>query len=107
MAFPASDLIEKTYRNNIEDVAAYLAETHNQKYLIINVSSRIYDYELFRMKVKDFEWPDHQAPALSALVGVAYSIYDFLQCRYFHMQRTRLVSLQCTVITEREEQEQL
>ena len=24
MAFPASDLIEKAYRNNIEDVSAYL-----------------------------------------------------------------------------------
>lgn len=28
MAFPASDLIEKTYRNPIEDVVSYFNERH-------------------------------------------------------------------------------
>ena len=44
MAYPASDLIEKTYRNRIEDVSNYLSENHGERYLIINVSSRTYDY---------------------------------------------------------------
>lgn len=40
MAFPASGLIEQTYRNSITDVANYLNSRHHQNYLIINVSSR-------------------------------------------------------------------
>lgn len=29
MAFPASDMLEKTYRNNIEDISNYLSEYHS------------------------------------------------------------------------------
>jgi hypothetical protein len=47
MAFPASDILEKTYRNKIEDVSSYLSENHPDNYLVVNVSSRIYDYDLF------------------------------------------------------------
>lgn len=45
----------------------------------MNVSSRIYDYDLFDQRVKDFEWPDHQAPTLSVLVSVAFEMYSFLR----------------------------
>lgn len=72
MAFPASDLIEKTYRNPIEDVVSYFNERHPENYLIINVSSRHYDYSAFAGRVKDYEWPDHQAPPLTTLVQVAF-----------------------------------
>ena len=47
MAFPASSLIEKTYRNSIDDVANYFNLNHHEAYLIINVSSRPYDYAKF------------------------------------------------------------
>ena len=80
MAFPASDLIEKAYRNSIEDVASYLEETHQSNYLVINVSSRPYNYVLFKHRVKDYKWPDHQAPSLSTLVQAAYDMYRHLVC---------------------------
>jgi hypothetical protein len=79
MAFPASDLIEKTYRNSIDDVASYFEKTHPNNYMIMNVSSRAYDYSNFNNRVKDYEWPDHQAPPLTTLVDVAYQIYLFLK----------------------------
>ncbi len=46
MAYPASGF-EKTYRNSIDDVAKYFKEKHSGKYLIINISMRKYDYEMF------------------------------------------------------------
>ena len=83
MAFPASDFIEKTYRNSIEDVASYLDETHNNRYLVINVSSRTYNYTIFKHSVKDYEWPDHQTPAFTTLVQVAYDMYKYLSSNAF------------------------
>lgn len=79
MAFPASDLLEKTYRNPIERVAHYLNEAHPNRYLIINVSSRNYDYASFKFRVKDYPWPDHQTPTLSTLVQAAYDMLVHLR----------------------------
>ena len=89
MAFPASDFIEKTYRNSIEDVASYLDETHPNKYLIINVSSRNYDYTIFKKRVKDYEWADHQTPPFTTLVQVAYDMYKYLKGTSLPMKPTR------------------
>jgi hypothetical protein len=50
--------------------------------MIINVSSRKYDHGLFEGRVKDYQWPDHQAPPLSTLILIAYSIMIFLSCKY-------------------------
>lgn len=52
MAYPASNFFEKAYRNSIEDVANYFNEYHKNNYLIINVSSRPYDYSFFQGRVK-------------------------------------------------------
>jgi hypothetical protein len=78
MAFPASDIIEKTYRNKIEDVARYLGESHGEHYLVLNVSSRTYDYSPFEERVRDYEWADHQAPTLTTLVHIAHQVAAFL-----------------------------
>ena len=40
MCFPASSIIEKTYRNNIIEVANFLNSRHKDHYLIINISDR-------------------------------------------------------------------
>lgn len=63
MAYPASG-IEKSYRNSIDDVAKFFQKNHDNNYLVINVSSRKYDYDKFGSRVKDYFWPDHQAPPL-------------------------------------------
>ena len=71
MAFPASNLFEKAYRNSIDDVAGYFNEYHTNSYLIVNVSSRSYDYSLFENRVLEYEWPDHQAPPVTTLFDIA------------------------------------
>ena len=86
MAFPATSVLEKLYRNNIEDVVGYLESQHRGNYLILNVSNRMYDYSRFNEKVMDFEWPDHQAPALTTLVHIAYEMYHFLRSNPLSMQ---------------------
>lgn len=87
MAYPASDILEKTYRNNIQDVADYLEEKHKGHYLIINVSSRIYNYSLFGNKVKDYQWPDHQTPPFSTLIQAAYDMYSHLSSTLYLIYR--------------------
>jgi phosphatidylinositol-3,4,5-trisphosphate 3-phosphatase/dual-specificity protein phosphatase PTEN len=79
MAFPASNFVEKTYRNSIVDVANYFNEYHKNNYLIINVSSRSYDYNNFNGRVKDYDWPDHQAPPLTTLIEISHEIKHFLE----------------------------
>lgn len=79
MAFPASDLIEKTYRNSIKDVANYFHQHHDNNFMIFNVSSRDYDYKHFDEQVRDYEWPDHQAPPLTTLVHIGYEMFKYLK----------------------------
>lgn len=81
MAFPASGIIEQTYRNSITDVANYLNENHHENYLIINVSSREYDHRYFNGRVRDYEWPDHQAAPLTTLIDIAYEMKNFLESK--------------------------
>ncbi len=99
MAYPASDLIEKTYRNSIEDVANYLEDNHAHHYLIINVSSRTYDYSFFKNRVKEYEWADHQTPPFSTLIQVAYDMYSYLAGNERSIQSISKMLWQCTVIT--------
>lgn len=46
--------------------------------MIINVSMRKYSYEKFGGRVKDYDWPDHQAPPVSTLFSIAKDIHGFL-----------------------------
>jgi phosphatidylinositol-3,4,5-trisphosphate 3-phosphatase/dual-specificity protein phosphatase PTEN len=101
MAFPASDMIEKTYRNNIEDVSGYFDENHPEHYLIVNVSSRSYDYSAFGNRVRDYEWPDHQTPPFTTLVQVAFDMYRFLKGTCGCMQVRAGGWWRCTATTAR------
>lgn len=74
MAYPASELLEKTYRNPIEVVAEYLNHTHPHHYLVLNCSGREYDPAPFHNCVKHYGWVDHQAPPLSLLVQIAHDM---------------------------------
>ena len=40
MSFPAFSKMEKMYRNNIENVADFFDERHNESYMIYNMSNR-------------------------------------------------------------------
>jgi hypothetical protein len=72
----------------------------------MNVSSRHYDYSAFNGRVKDYEWPDHQAPPLTTLVQIAFEMYRYLKCKSTLKKSLRSELLQCTAITVRDELEQ-
>jgi hypothetical protein len=105
MAYPASNFFEKAYRNSIDDVASYFNEYHKDKYLIINVSSRPYDYSKFGGRVREYEWPDHQAPPMATLVEIASQIKEYLGSTFYLSKRIARQWLQYIAIMEREELE--
>lgn len=78
MAFPASGF-EKTYRNSIDDVSEYFKEKHQGHCLVINVSMREYEYKMFGNLVKDYFWPDHQAPPLTTMFIICQDMLDYLR----------------------------
>ena len=47
MGFPASQILEKTYRNNIEEVADFLNANHKDQFIIFNLSNRKVDEQFF------------------------------------------------------------
>ena len=78
MAYPASSFFEKAYRNSIDDVANYFNEYHTDNFLIINISCRPYDYAKFGGRVREYEWPDHQAPPITTLVEITHQMKVYL-----------------------------
>ena len=51
MAFPGEG-VEKTWRNDIKDVASFLKEYHGQSFCIWNLTDREYDFSKFDNQVK-------------------------------------------------------
>lgn len=77
MALPGSG-ITSLYRNNITDVSSFLYERHGHNYLVFNLSGKKYDYSIFKNRVLEFEWIDHQAPQLHILFYICKIMNDFL-----------------------------
>jgi phosphatidylinositol-3,4,5-trisphosphate 3-phosphatase/dual-specificity protein phosphatase PTEN len=79
MSYPASDVLEKIYRNNIKKVKQFLDERHKNNYFIYNLSNRPYDNKKFDHNVDDtFQWQDHHSPALSLLFQVCRKMFDYV-----------------------------
>jgi len=82
MGFPASG-VEGYFRNHIEDIARYLNEKHKDKYLVFNLSERIYDDKLFDPKtnhvIQDMGFPDHHSPPLLLLFRILMKMEDWLK----------------------------
>lgn len=58
---------ESLYRNDIDDVAAFLDLFHKDHYKVVNLSQKSYNYSKFHEKVIEFGFPDHHAPELHKL----------------------------------------
>ncbi|GLD94022.1 hypothetical protein PINS_up002633 [Pythium insidiosum] len=69
MGYPASG-VEKTYRNDINEVAAFLDSRHRGAYRVYNLSERKYDYAKFGHAVKECGFPDHHPPPLPLLLEI-------------------------------------
>ena len=63
-------------------MAAFLEEKHKNKYLIINLSNRKYDYAKFKNQVLEYKWEDHHSPAMNVLFEVTQEMYSFLKRTY-------------------------
>ncbi|CCI48560.1 unnamed protein product [Albugo candida] len=68
MGYPASG-VEKTYRNDINEVAKFLNSRHPHSYRVYNLSERRYDYSKF-YQVAEFGFPDHHPPPLRLLIEI-------------------------------------
>ncbi len=77
MAYPASGL-EGIYRNRIDDVGTFLQESHPGRYLVINLSSRKYDYAKFGNAVLDLNWPNHYPCPFLILVEFVAKVANYL-----------------------------
>ncbi|CAI5745712.1 unnamed protein product [Peronospora destructor] len=69
MGYPASG-VEKTYRNDINEVATFLNSRHPNAYRVYNLSERKYDYNKFEGRVCECGFPDHHPPPLQLLLDI-------------------------------------
>ena len=78
MSFPAHEFGEKLYRNNIENVAAFFDDRHNESYMIYNMSNRNIEVQHFHHNVVSYPWEDHHSPTLPILLQVCEHMFTFL-----------------------------
>ena len=64
--------------NDIRQVAAYLKEHHEGKFMIWNVSEESYDASCFANQVLEYRFPGHPAPPLGLLFKICTSIESWL-----------------------------
>lgn len=78
MGYPASG-VEKTYRNDLIEVSAFLNAKHEGKYFVYNLSGRAYDYTRLDNRVAEYGFPDHHPPPLPLLICICNDIHKWLQ----------------------------
>lgn len=78
MSYPGEG-VEGMYRNDIQQVAAYLDHKHRDHYMIFNLSERNYNFDLFHRRVVDYGWPDHHGPPLQMLINVVSAMDRWLR----------------------------
>ncbi|KAG3118826.1 hypothetical protein PI125_g2544 [Phytophthora idaei] len=76
MSYPASG-IEKTYRNDINDVAAFLNSRYPSAYRVYNLSERSYDSSKFEGRVNDYGFPANHPPPLQLLIDIVNDMTEW------------------------------
>lgn len=77
MGYPASG-VEKTYRNDINEVANFLNSRHPYSYRVYNLSERSYDYNKFEGRVNECGFPDHHPPPLQLLLDIINDMIEWV-----------------------------
>ncbi|TDH68535.1 hypothetical protein CCR75_007671 [Bremia lactucae] len=77
MGYPASG-VEKTYRNDITEVATFLNIRHPSSYRVYNLSERAYDYSKFEGRVSECGFPDHHPPPLQLLLDIINDMIEWV-----------------------------
>ena len=77
MSFPASKVVERMYRNDINTVSKFLDEKHGKgKYFVYNMSNREeLDTAKFHDNVVAYPWEDHHSPSLKVLFNACEHMY--------------------------------
>jgi len=78
MSYPAENLFQKIYRNDIDTVSQFLKDKHNDKYWVYNLSGIGYDTTPFNRNVSIHQWKDHHSPTLVLLAELCQHMKDFL-----------------------------
>lgn len=65
--------------------------------MIVNVSSRSYDYKFFNNNVIEYEWRDHLSPTLSTLWDIGREMYEYLKSNCFVIEENKknVVAVHC------------
>ncbi|KAK4767622.1 hypothetical protein SAY86_015372 [Trapa natans] len=87
MGFPGGDLssgifgyIEGFYRNHMEEVIKFLETHHQGNYKVYNLcSERLYDASLFKGKVANFPFDDHNCPPIQLILSFCQSACSWLK----------------------------
>ncbi|XP_061697434.1 tensin-1 isoform X14 [Syngnathoides biaculeatus] len=77
VSFPSS-AEEPSYAANLREVASMLRSKHGHNYLLFNLSEKRYDISELHLKVLDFGWPDHHAPALDKICSICKAMDTWL-----------------------------
>lgn len=89
MSLPAEGIISTTYRNELSQVSRFLNEHHGDKYAVINLAMKKYNYAKFGnrvncylSKVASYDWVDHHSPYLPIIFQACKEIHEFLASRH-------------------------
>ncbi|KAM6893732.1 tensin-1 [Xenentodon cancila] len=73
VSFPAS-AEERSYTNNLKEVATMLRSKHGEQYMVLNLSDQRNDLSKLNHKVLEFGWPDLHAPPLDKICSMCKAI---------------------------------
>ncbi|KAF4044162.1 5-trisphosphate 3-phosphatase ptn1 [Phytophthora infestans] len=76
MGYPASG-VEKTYRNDINDVAAFLNSRHPDVYRVYNLSERRYDCSKVKCRVSECGFSADHPPPLQLLIDIVNDMMEW------------------------------
>ncbi|XP_076811741.1 cyclin-G-associated kinase-like isoform X1 [Clavelina lepadiformis] len=78
MSYPA-DGMEATYKNNIDEVCAYLDSKHKDHYAVYNLTTRQYNAARFHHRVVNLGWTARNAPTLHTLFTLCKHIIQWMK----------------------------
>lgn len=81
MSIPAEG-ISSTYRNELSEVSRFLQEHHGDKFLVINLAQKKYNYSKFGNRVLEYKWTDHHSPYLPILFQACWDMHEFIKSNF-------------------------
>eukprot|EP00794_Sanderia_malayensis_P008283 gene8283-9167_t len=89
MSYPA-DGIESKFKNSIDDVRIYLDTKFTDRYVVINISQRLYKVDKLNDRVFESGWNAKKSPTLNQLVSLCRKINNFLR-----QDKKNIVAIHC------------